>query len=318
MIRKFVAEDQMALHRLWETEGSRFGYAPLSESKFRRVLLEHPEFSAEFTFVMEEDGRICGFINGCAGSQNADTGYVSCLLLESRVDTADNTALLVGELEDEFRKAGKKYCAFSFFNPIRLPWVIPGTDGHQHNNLPGVPVDVPLFDRMMVLGYGETSRECGLYCDLAGYTTPEWVETKAAQMAEKGYTVALYDSSRHQGLEEMVHSLGNPQWSFEIPAAGKAGLDLLVALKGNVCAGFTGPVYPEETGRGYLSGVAVARQYERNGLGTLLFYRLLQREKEVGAKYMSIFTGIDNRAKEIYMKAGFRIVRTFAVMRKEL
>ena len=117
---------------------------------------------------------------------------------------------------------------------------------------------------------------------------------------------------------EMVHSLGNPQWSAEIPAAGKARLDLLVALKENVCAGFTGPVYPEETGRGYLSGVAVAQQYERNGLGTLLFYRLLQREKEVGAKYMSIFTGIDNRAKEIYMKAGFRIVRTFAVMRKEL
>ena len=95
-------------------------------------------------------------------------------------------------------------------------------------------------------------------------------------------------------------------------------MDLLVGLKGNVCAGFTGPVYPEETGRGYLSGVAVAPQYERNGLGTLLFYRLLQREKEVGSKYMSIFTGVDNHAKRIYLEAGFRVVRTFAVMSKVL
>ena len=318
MIRKFVTGDERALYCLWETEGPRFGYAALTESKFREIFLEHPDFSAEFTFVVEEDGHICGFVNGCAGAPDTETGYISCLLLESQVDTVDNTTQLVCALEDEFRKAGKKYCAVSFFNPIRLPWVIPGTPGHQHNNLPGVPVDVPLYHRLLVLGYEETSRECGLYCDLADYTTPEWVEDKAAQMAQRGYTVAMYDRRCHQGLDEMVHSLGNPQWSAEIPAAGKAGLDLLVALKGNLCAGFTGPVYPEETGRGYLAGVAVAQQYERNGLGTLLFYRLLQREKEVGAKYMSIFTGVNNRAKEIYMKAGFRVVRTFAVMRKEL
>lgn len=318
MIRKFVTGDESALYRLWETEGPRFGYAALTESKFRELFLEHPDFSAEFTFVVEEDGHICGFVNGCAGAPDTETGYIGCLLLESQVDTVDNTTQLVCTLEDEFRKAGKKYCAVSFFNPIRLPWVIPGTPGHQHNNLPGVPVDVPLYHRLLALGYEETSRECGLYCDLADYTTPEWVEDKAAQMAQRGYTVAMYDRRCHQGLDEMVHSLGNPQWSAEIPAAGKAGLDLLVALKGNLCAGFTGPVYPEETGRGYLAGVAVAQQYERNGLGTLLFYRLLQREKEVGAKYMSIFTGVHNRAKEIYMKAGFRVVRTFAVMRKEL
>ena len=318
MIRKFVTGDERALYRLWETEGPHFGYAALTESKFREIFLEHPDFSAEFTFVVEEDGHICGFVNGCAGAPDTETGYIGCLLLESQVDTVDNTTQLVCALEDEFRKAGKKYCAISFFNPIRLPWVIPGTPGHQHNNLPGVPVDVPLYHRLLALGYEETSRECGLYCDLADYTTPEWVEDKAAQMAQRGYTVALYDRRCHQGLDEMVHSLGNLQWSAEIPAAGKAGLDLLVALRGNVCAGFTGPVYPEETGRGYLAGVAVAQQYERNGLGTLLFYRLLQREKEVGAKYMSIFTGVHNRAKEIYMKAGFRVVRTFAVMRKEL
>ena len=318
MIRKYVAADEKHLYRLWNTEGPRFGYAPLTEGRFREILLDHPEFSPEFTLVLEEEGRICGFVNGCPGPQTAGTGYIGCLLLEAQADTAENTALLIRGIEEAFIKAGSNRCAVSFFNPIRLPWVIPGTDGHQHNNVPGVPVDVPLYERLLALGYGETSRECGLYCDLADYTTPEWVEEKAAQMAQRGYTVARYDRSCHEGLEEMVQSLGNPVWSEEIPAAGRVGMDLLVGLKGNVCAGFTGPVYPEETGRGYLSGIAVATQYERNGLGTLLFYRLLQREKEVGARYMSIFTGANNHAKEIYMKAGFRVVRTFAVMRKEL
>lgn len=315
MIRTYVSEDASALYRLWNEAGQGFGYAPLTEPEFREVLLEHPDFSGKFTFVLEESGRIRGYISGCAGDR---VGYISCLLLEGEADTEENTDSLIRALEEAFRQTGKGKTAVSFFNPIRLPWVIPGTEGHQHNNLPGVPVDVPLYERMQALGYEETSREVGLYCDLARYTTPDWVEEKAARMAQRGYTVARYDEKCHRGLEEMVASLGNPVWSAEIPAAGKAGLDLLVGLKDDVCAGFTGPIYPEKTGRGYLSGIGVAPQYEHNGLGTLLFYRLLQREKEVGAKYMSIFTGVHNPAKGIYLKAGFRVARTFAVMQKEL
>ena len=137
-------------------------------------------------------------------------------------------------------------------------------------------------------------------------------------MAERGYTVARYDAAVHTGLDEMVEALQNPMWSAEIPAAGKSGMDLLVGLQGNTCAGFTGPVYPEPTGRGYFAGIGVAPRYEKNGLGTLLFYRLLQREKETGARYMSLFTGEENHARYIYLGAGFRIVRTFGVMLKEL
>lgn len=321
MIRQYTPADDAALLRLWNTAGAAMGYARLTQEKFRPLLLEHPEFSAGFTFVLEQEGLVLGFINGCAGDHIADgapTGYISCLILAEEADTPQNTALLVGALEDAFRKAGRTHSTVSYFNPIRLPWVIPGTVNDQHNNLPGVAVDLPLYERMCALGYRDTDRECALYYPLADHTTPDWVEEKAARMAARGYTVARYDPRIHQGLDEMVESLHNTMWSAEVPAAGRAGMDLLVGLEGNVCAGFTGPVYPEETGRGYLAGVAVGPQYEGNGLGTLLFYRLLQREKEVGSRYMSIFTGVNNHARFIYLNAGFRVVRTFAVMRKEL
>lgn len=316
MIRGYAMEDAPALHRIWNDAGSRFGYAPLGEAQFRKLLPDHPDFSPDYTFVMEEMGRVCGFISGCAG--DAQTGYISCVLLEQAQDTRENTGLLIRRLEDAFRESGRTHIGVSFFNPVRLPWVVPETENHQHNNMPGVPVDAPLYGWMQDLGYQTISLECGMYYDLSRHTTPGWVEEKALEMAKRGYTVASYDPQCHRGLEEMVNSLGNPVWSSEIPAAAAAGLDLLVGLKDDICAGFTGPVYPEETGRGYLSGVAVAPPYERNGLGTLLFYRLLQREREVGSRYMSIFTGDTNPAREIYQKAGFRVVRTFAVMRKEL
>jgi ribosomal protein S18 acetylase RimI-like enzyme len=321
MIRSYVSGDGEALLRLWNTAGVAMGYAPLDMEKFGRLLLEHREFSAEFTFILEGDEGVLGFVSGCAGDHIADgapLGYISCLILAEEADNEENTALLLSALEDAFRKAGRTHATVSYFNPVRLPWIIPGTADHQHNNSPGVAVELPLYERMLSLGYRETDRECALHYELANHTTPDWVEEKAAKMAARGYTVARYDPNRHKGLDEMVESLHNSMWSAEIPAAGKAGMDLIVALAGDVCAGFTGPVYPEETGRGYLAGVAVAPQYERNGLGTLLFYRMLQREKEVGARYMSIFTGVSNHARFIYLNAGFRVVRTFAVMLKEL
>ncbi len=321
MLRCYVPSDEAGLLRLWNTAGVNLGYAPLTGPEFSLLLTGHREFSPEFTFVLEEAGEPVGFINGCAGDHIAGgecVGYISCLILSEEADNEENTALLLEALEAAFRKAGRKASTVSYFNPIRLPWVMPGTGGHQHNNVPGVAVDLPLHGRMLALGYRETDREIGLHYDLANHTTPAWVEEKAAKMAAKGYTVARYDASVHTGLDEMVAALNNTMWSAEIPAAGRAGMDLLVGLKGNVCAGFTGPCYPEETGRGYLAGVAGAPQYEGNGLGTLLFYRLLQREKEVGAKYMSIFTGIDNHARFIYFNAGFQIVRTFGLMYKEL
>lgn len=321
MIRCYLPQDDNALLHLWNTAGTKMGYAPLTEDKFRALLLNHPEFSPAFTFVLEKAGSVRGFINGCAGDHIADgspTGYISCLILEADESTAENTALLLDALENAFRKAGRRSSTVSFFNPIRLPWVIPGTDNHQHNNTPGIGLDLPLYDRMRALGYEEHSRECAMYYDLTNHTTPAWVEEKAAAMAREGYTVARYDPKLHEGLEEMVATLGNSMWSAEIPAAGRAGMDLLVGLQGTTCAGFTGPVYPEDTGRGYFAGIAVAPHHERKGLGTLLFYRLLQREKEVGSRYMSLFTGSQNHAQRIYLTAGFRVVRTFAIMHKTL
>lgn len=321
MIRNYCSSDAQVLLEIWNTAGVKAGYAPLSQEKFDKLLLKHPDFSPEYTFVLEDGGEVLGFVNGCTGDHIArgkERGYVSCLILREEADNQENTAALLEVLEDAFRKAGRIHSAVTFFNPIRLPWIIPGTVDHQHNNCPGIATDLPLYGRMLARGYKEAAQEIAMHKSLADYETPEWIEKRAEKMAAEGYTVARYDASIHTGLDEMVAALNNSMWSAEIPAAGKAGMDLIVGLCGNTCAGFTGPVYPEETGRGYFAGIAVAPQYEHHGLGKLLFYRLLQREKEVGARYMSLFTGIDNPARLIYLEAGFKVVRTFSVMLKEL
>lgn len=321
MIRTYRREDRGPLLELWNTVGVSMGYAALEEAGFDRVLLCHRDFSPEYTFVLEENGKILGFVNGCTGDhipKGSQRGYVTCLLLAREQDTEENTRALLTALENAFRDAGRIYSAVTFFNPIRLPWILPGTPGHQHNNAPGVATDLPLNERMQAFGYRECARECAMYRSLADFEMPRPVLDRAERMAGEGYTVARYDPEIHLGLEEMVDALENPMWSAEIPEAGRRGMNLLVGLSGSTCAGFTGPVYPEETGRGYFAGIGVAPQYQHHGLGKLLFYRLLQEEKDSGAQYMSLFTGEDNPARFIYLEAGFQIKRSFSVLLKEL
>ena len=267
------------------------------------MLLHHPDFDPMRAWVAEEAGQLVGFAC-CCGE------FLACFAgeCEELLDRAVQDAGVRGY--DRLR--------VSYFCPIRLPWVIPHSDGARHNNRPGIPADSREYALLRRCGWAEKSRQVGMYLPLAGYAFPAEMAQKAEEMAKNGYTVDWYDERRHKGVDDMVESLHNSMWSAEIPAAAHGGLPLLVGLEGDTVAGFTGPVRPEENGRGYFAGIAVAPQWEGHGLGKLLFYRLLEAEQAVGARYMTLFTGVDNHARAMYRKAGFREVREFAVMEKEL
>ena len=258
-IRHYIPSDAPAVLQLWDTAGVRAGYAPQDEAGLRALLLAHSDFSAAHTFVLDVDGQAQGFINGCIGAhlaQGAVRGYVSCLLLSEALDTDENARVLLTALEDSFRQAGKSVSAVTFFNPIRLPWIIPGTPGHQHNNMPGIPRDLPLYQRMLQYGYREAATEMAMYLDLSAYAYPPAMAEKERAMAQEGYTVARYQPGLHEGLDDMLSALGNSMWSSEIPAAASAGQYLLVGLKGHTVVGFTGPYIPSQAAAATLPGWA--------------------------------------------------------------
>lgn len=321
MILKYTSADRVAVSALWERNAFRYGYAFRDMEALDNLLFEHRCFSSKHAFVCKDDSTVHAFICGCTGNDtlcDANRGYFTCFLADETFDTEKMTALLFNILEDSFRAAGKKYSAVSFFNPIHLPWMIPRTDGDEHNNMPGICIDLPLYSRMLANGYIESTRECAMYRNLADFIVPAEIEAFAEKAASKGYTVAQYDVKCHMDLQKMLKELDNPDWMQKITEAANKKMVLPVALAGNVVVGFAGPVYPEPTGRGYFAGIGVAPQYQHHGLGKLLFYRLCESEKNAGARYMSLFTGESNRAKKIYENAGFKMVRTFSVMIKKL
>ena len=246
MIRNAAPADHAALLALWQANAPRQGYASRPDAEVDRLLFRHPYFSYEYTFVRAEQGRAVAFICGCVGNDiphGRERGCFTCLAADPAWDTPETTVQLLDALEEAFRVAGKTASAVTFFNPMHLPWVIPGSPGHEHNNMPGIATDLPLHERMLAHGYTEITQETAMYRTLTNFAIPPEVRALEHRTAAEGCTLALYDPNRHHGLDAMLQALDNPDWTVRVTAAARDGLCLPVALAGNTVAGFAGPVY---------------------------------------------------------------------------
>ena len=121
MIRNYQSSDSAALLALWNTAGVKLGFALQNEENFSCLLLSHPNFSPDYTFVLEEEGKVQGFINGCTGldiPKGDIRGYVSCLILAEQADNESNTHLLLAALEEAFRNAAEPIARSRFSIPF--------------------------------------------------------------------------------------------------------------------------------------------------------------------------------------------------------
>lgn len=320
MISKFENRYIDGIIELWNRVAVKDGYKELTGKSFGDIFLNNKYFKADNTFILDADG-VKGFACGCTGEDlplEDKSGYITCIFLDPEHRNTDNFKTLLGCLEDSFRVSGKKQSEILFFNPMMLPWYIPGTPGHEHNNAPGAFIDSYFHKNLMDSGYMERARECAMYLDLSQFKMPESVLSKEKAAAGAGYEVTLFDSARHTGVEEMLKGFDNLLWQREIKECTEKGIPVVIAAKNGKAVGFAGPVIRQESGRGYFAGIGVHPEHEGHGLGSILFFKLCEAFIGVGAGYMSLYTGSENPAINIYKKAGFVTVKEFAVMRKEL
>ncbi|SFJ01283.1 Acetyltransferase (GNAT) family protein [Paenibacillus sp. UNC496MF] len=307
--------------KLWNREAVKEDYKELDAASFDRIFASDPHFDPEAAFVLlGADEEVAGFACGAAGDDlplGDVAGYLTCIVLSGAYRNDGAYTILLDAVESRFRALGKRQADVLFFNPMMLPWYVPGTPKHEHNNAPGVPVGSPLHDYLLRHGYAERTQECAMYVNLAEFAWTADMTAKEAQAAEAGYAVELFGPRRHTGLEAMLDGFDNPLWRREIARCAADGVPVVVAARDGIAAGFAGPVIRQANGRGYFAGIGVHPDHEGHGLGSLLFFRLCEAFKAIGTEYMSLYTGIKNPAVRIYEKAGFKTVKHFAIMRKE-
>ncbi|MDO9630068.1 MAG: GNAT family N-acetyltransferase [Acholeplasmataceae bacterium] len=204
-----------------------------------------------------------------------------------------------------------------FFNPISLAWY--PLKNIVHPCYQGVPSNHEDLSIYLDNGYIRHSTQETYYLDLNSFQMPLDVFAQIEKNILDGIEITFYNPLKHRKMIEFTNELNAPHWKkVIIENIDKPNpLPLLVALKDNDVIGFTGPLKIENNGRGYFAGIGVLETERGKKVGKTLFFMLCKTLKDMGASYMTLFTGVDNPARHIYISANFNVVRRFETMIKK-
>lgn len=325
-IRAYVPGDIKGIVALWNDCVSRGEvlYRPLKETYFEEKFLGFPGTQL---FVAAEGDEMLGFLAGCRpvsflpGQTEENTpAYLSVIMVNKAHRNQGVGGALLDAFEAHYKALGKKTFAVSSLCPINLDWVIPGTPGHEHNNMPGMDEECLGCAFLEKRGYKKLVREVAMYLNLAEYEKKPEVEEKRAALAGQGIVAGLYDCAQQAEFDGMCDRVGSEYWRQVLreETAKEAPRPILAAVHEGHIVGFTGPVDRQENGRGWFTGICTDPLFEKRGIAGVLFNDLMGEFIKVGAAYSTLFTGTENHAQRLYLKTGFRPARYFVIMKKVL
>lgn len=320
-IERFNESDARAaaalFNRYAETE---FVHKKLSEADFIAQFVTSDERVTKINLAAKaDDGALLGFANGCV-KKGADIGYITFVLVEKEYRRQGIARALLSGLERVLAETAEitKY-QIIFFNPIALTWVVPGTPGHDHPNAPGIDVASDAYIFFKNNGYLDSVFQNSFYLPLQNFTIKPEVQARIDALPQYELSICFYDPQKHFGMKELFDDLGSEDWKEIVMgniAREDGGDPVIIAEHNGKAVGFTGPIHVQESGRGYFAGIGVHSEYRKYGLGKALFSMLCKSLKDIGAGYMTLFTGETNPARYIYQSAGFKIVKTWSDMEK--
>ena len=328
-IREYTDRDYEALERIWNecVSNGDVLYRPVKRDYFQEKLLSDNVYDPSLLLVAEEENELIGFISGSRkksflpGENEQNTpGYLNTVMVKPDFRRHGAGENLLRALEDSFYHMGKRNLDVSSLSPLDLDWRIPGTPGHEHNNMPGMDEGSLAYPFLLNRGYVPRVHEVAMYLNLSDYRINRLVEEKRRELAMQGIKAGLYDPAEGCEWDEMCTRVGSEYWRkvLKDELSSPMPRPILAARTEGHIVGFTGPVDVQPNGRGWFTGICTDPLYEKRGIATVLFNDLMCEFKKIGAQYSSLFTGTENHAQRLYLKTGFRPARTFAFLRKEL
>lgn len=296
-------------------------YKPFTRNIFVDKFINNYFYDEKGSLVLIKNNEIIGFGNAIYKDLDENTpGFITCVIIKKSYQRKGYGSMLLKELENFLTTNNKKFVRQLFLNPINLEWFIPGTN-HDHPNAPAVHFNSSFYLFLMNNGYNVSGQQQDVYyLNIKNYERPEKVININAENKIKGYNITFYDENKHNGFKELFEALNNPLWYEAVKNNLKLDKPnpMLIVEKDNKILGWTGPLTTQKSKRGSFSGIGIHPKAQGLGLGTALFSELIYQSKNNGAEFMSLFTGALNNARYIYLKAGFKVVSSFAVLRKDL
>ena len=314
-------------------------YKPVGEDDF------NDRFFGEcrWGFGAFEGDELIGFVHASAktsflNKENAANTplYLTMILVHPDHRLKGVGTALITRVKELRRELGKPNITVTDMNPVRLTWLIPGANGHDHNNAPGVHEDGAGYPFLLKQGFEARMHEVAMYVDLSTYRWNPELDGIIEQLKAEGIFVGVWQPGMGEEYDGMCDRVGSEYWrnvlKQEIAAwhedrpnsdsdlwvdglKPEGPRPILVAMKDDHIIGFTGPVGRQQSGRGWFTGICVDPNFGGRSIGTVLFNMLMVEFKKVGAGFSSLFTGTENHAQKIYRRAGFEPRAQWAVMR---
>ena len=293
-------------------------YKPINEELYQQKIESIPGFSYDGVFLAYVEEKLVGMAIGIL--KNETSGAINCILVKNAYRHQKIGDALLTKLENYFRK-NNRLTVFAYgYLPSCYEWYIPNTDHHDHPCAPGIRVNSNEYFFLLHHRYEATGFQDAFHLDLCDYEISESIDNILKENEKNGITIEMYDETKHSGIEEFIKELNI--YDFETVIRSNLALEkpypFLVVVQDGKVKGWTGALWNEPSGRGHFDGIAILESVRGKGMGKALFSLLALNSKLNGAKFMTFYTGLTNHARYIYMGAGFKIIQSFAIMKKTL
>jgi mycothiol synthase len=287
----------------------------LDAGRFARQALCDPNFDPEGLILAFEGDLPIGLVWAVHRSvplENAppddDRGYLVLLAVREGFRRRGAGLALVGRAEAFLRERG-----------ARSVWVSGYAPGYF---LPGADLAYPGgCELLLACGYREVYRPIAMQAELWDLRVPDWVRERADRLREEGVTIEPFRPALTLPTLDFAREHFRGDW---VRWAKEAIRDITLGDDPRrLMLAWRNPERPEVLAYSHYGGerfgpIGVRESERGRGIGQVLLYETLQAQKARGYRCSWFLWSDDRTAARLYSAAGFREIRRFAYLRKEL
>ncbi len=323
IIKNCQNNDVEKIVKLWNEEVADLGYyKPLTVEYFNEVFVKNEDFNFEGVFGAFENDELVGYAMGFIRNQTLSNpnspAYLNAFIVKKAFRKQGIGDKLINCIEEFAKKNNKKSIMAASYLPLCYSWYIPNYPGHDHPCAPGIRVNSEEYLFLLHRGYAAIGFEDAFHLPLKEYQISPAIQEILDKNEKDGIVIEFYNKDKHSGLQEFYDDINAIDFEKCIRAnllLEKPNPFLVISENGKI-KGWTGALWNEPSGRGHFDGIIISESVRGKGLGKALFSMLAYQSKLNGADFMTFYTGLNNHARYIYMGAGFKIVQSYALMKK--
>ena len=289
----------------------------IGKLKFARQVLLDPNFRPEGSLLAKLNGEPAGYALAMSrhmplenAPDDSDRGYLTLFGVRSESRGQGVGKALLEAAEGYLRSQGCKKISISAYAP---GYFAPGVD---------VAAYADGLEFLKRRGYTEVYRPIAMQTDLWHLAIPSWVTERESVHRADGVAYTEFTPALIRPLIEFAERVFQGDWVRVCRQTALQILDGASPARLEIAVDNTG-TEPQVIGFAHhdaerFGPIGVDPEHRGRGIGQILMYRTLRAQQNAGLRTAWFLWSDDKTAERLYDAAGFKVVRRFALLNKDL